>query len=313
MPNRGSICRLFVRSLAGLSTIVAVSADCYYPNGTDRNQGLPEDRYLPINTGDDFSMCCTILGDKPRSDGLCENAAGTVIWRESCTDRTWQSPKCIKLCASSSLDTNGSPGIGGRQADNDEPVTPCVDGSYCCGDGSLGSECCNNGRGVFLRDGTTQKDNPASTSSGRPSSSPISTTLPTRAATSAATTAGLVASSTPTVSSASLTAPESKPSVGAIVGGVIGGLAGLVLVLAALWFLIFRKRKSIAVDPHKAHQQSHPPIESPCVQEAQGSYMEDYKRSELEAGYVDKAAGRPEMEAYDQPDSRIPAGKAELV
>ena len=65
--------------------------------------------------------------------------------------------------------------------------------------------------------------------------------------------------------------------------------------------------------PHGVHQQSHPPTESPRVQEAQGSYIEDYKRSELEAGYVDKAAGRPEMEAYNQRDMRIPAGKAELV
>ncbi|KAL8913495.1 MAG: hypothetical protein Q9171_001683 [Xanthocarpia ochracea] len=141
----------------------------------------------------------------------------------------------------------------------------------------------------------------------RPSSTISS---PILAATSAATTAGSVASSTATLSS---TTPESKPSVGAIVGGVIGGLAGLLFVLAALWFLIFRKRKSIAKGSHNAHQQSPPAIQSPSVQEAQGSYMEDYKRSELEAGYVAKAAGRPELEAYNQPDLRIPAGKAELV
>lgn len=94
-----------------------------------------------------------------------------------------------------------------------------------------------------------------------------------------------------------VTAPQSKHSVGAIVVVVIGGLAGLGSVLVALWFLIFRKNKYIAMGPHKAHQQSHPPIESPSLQEAQGSYMEDYNRWELEAGYVAKAAGRPELDA----------------
>lgn len=90
-----------ILSLEILSGITRVSATCYYPNGTDRNAGFPTIRYAPINTGDNFSMCCT-LTDKPRSDGLCENEPGTLIYRESCTDQTWQSPKCIKLCAGSS-------------------------------------------------------------------------------------------------------------------------------------------------------------------------------------------------------------------
>lgn len=83
--------------LAGITT---ASANCYYPNGTDRNSGLSNIQYAPINTGDNYSMCCAAT-DKPRSDGLCENQPGTIIYRESCTDQSWQSPKCIKLCAGS--------------------------------------------------------------------------------------------------------------------------------------------------------------------------------------------------------------------
>lgn len=99
MVPSGLVPRSSLRCLTVLSAIGAVNAACYYPNGTDRNRGFPSDTYFPINPGDDFSMCCSHLGDKPRSDGLCANSDASVIWRESCTDRTWQSPKCIKLCA----------------------------------------------------------------------------------------------------------------------------------------------------------------------------------------------------------------------
>lgn len=92
----------FVPGLAVLALITVVSATCYLPNGIDRNKGFPNATYFPISSGDGFSMCCSKLGDKPREDGLCENFDGSVIWRESCTDRTWQSPKCIKLCADTS-------------------------------------------------------------------------------------------------------------------------------------------------------------------------------------------------------------------
>ena len=102
-------CTLLFTSLTILCTIRTSTANCYFPNGTDRNEGFPNDTYFPINPGDDFSMCCSHLGDQPRSDGLCRNSDGTVIWRESCTDRTWQSPKCIKLCAGASPGTSTSP------------------------------------------------------------------------------------------------------------------------------------------------------------------------------------------------------------
>lgn len=77
------------------------SASCYYPNGSDTNLFRSTDVYVPCNAGDDVSMCCALnrnLPDKCRSDGLCLSTWDTNIWRDSCTDRTWNSPKCIKLC-----------------------------------------------------------------------------------------------------------------------------------------------------------------------------------------------------------------------
>ncbi|KAI4284400.1 MAG: hypothetical protein L6R38_001453 [Xanthoria sp. 2 TBL-2021] len=291
----------WLKSLIALSLIDTVIANCYYPNGTDRNEGFPNDTYFPVNPGDDFSMCCSHFGDQPRGDGLCANFDGSVIWRESCTDRTWQSPKCIKLCAGSSPDTNNSPGIG-RQMDNDEQVTPCSDGSYCCGDGSLGSSCCNQGRGVFVRDGTTQAANPTSTPASSsslqsPSGSPTTTGVP------AGPTRTTASSLAPATSS-----PRSNVNAGAIAGIVIGGLAGIVLLLGAVWFLCFRRRKAKKAARNDITQrQGYPPSSEVWgwpygdhtktePQEAQGSYTGQYKRSELQAGPVSWTAGKSELD-----------------
>ncbi len=95
-----------VATTTTLSHILAlVSAACFLPNSTDRNSigdGHGGD-YLPTGFGssvDNFQMCCATNGravpDIPRKDGLCQNLA--AIWRESCTDPTWESPSCIKLC-----------------------------------------------------------------------------------------------------------------------------------------------------------------------------------------------------------------------
>lgn len=76
---------------------------CYVPNGSDRNAGLSQEVYQPCDAGDQHSMCCALnrsQADRCRNDGLCLSAYGGIIWRESCTDPTWKSPSCIKLCDS---------------------------------------------------------------------------------------------------------------------------------------------------------------------------------------------------------------------
>ncbi|KAL8991591.1 MAG: hypothetical protein Q9169_007826 [Polycauliona sp. 2 TL-2023] len=281
----------WLRGLIILFLVDTVTAACYLPNGVDRNKDLPRDTYRPVNPGDDVSMCCSRLGDKPRPDGLCENKDGTIIWRESCTDRTWQSPKCIKLCAGFDPDTNNTPGLG-LQMDNDEQVTPCSDGSYCCGDGPGGASCCNDGRGVFLNNGTTQAARPAST----PASSATLQSLP-----ASTTTTGASVGSTANAASPPSPAPSSSGSGisgGAIAGIVIGALAGIASLVVALWFLLFRRRKADGIARNDmTPREGYPPgspFEKPInaePQEAQGSYAEDYKRSELQAGaYLESLA-----------------------
>lgn len=82
-------------------------AACYKPNGIDVNEQLNLDDYQPCDGGDDESMCCALnrlYPDKCRSDGLCSGYRypDIAIWRDSCTDPTWKSPKCLKLCTQGS-------------------------------------------------------------------------------------------------------------------------------------------------------------------------------------------------------------------
>ena len=57
-------------------------------------------------------MCCAVRRDGGSADeceknGLCSNPLidANDFWRESCTDRSWQSESCLKLC----IDGKGVP------------------------------------------------------------------------------------------------------------------------------------------------------------------------------------------------------------
>lgn len=135
--------------------------------GTNRNSGgLPANLYDACNPNASASMCCALdstsdflnaaSGVTCRSDGLCASEDGKNITRTACTDQTWQAPECIKLCVN-----------GTDQANNDVIITPCNDGSYCCGDNAVAVSCCQSHHGVFIVNGqeTTVNPNGTSTSS----------------------------------------------------------------------------------------------------------------------------------------------------
>ena len=128
-----------------------VSAYCYWPNGesshsflfslalvwaytnsytgTDRNAGLPANRFLPCDPNASARMCCAQDPSSPFlnvksgvdccSDGLCADAGNDVLWRAACTDYTWQSPEFIKLCIN-----------GTNEAGNDIQIMQRSDGRY---------------------------------------------------------------------------------------------------------------------------------------------------------------------------------------
>ena len=218
-------------------------ASCYFPNGTDVNAVLPTEVYQPCDAGDEDSMCCALNRpnpDKCRSDGLCLSTYDGNIWRETCTDRSWKSPKCIKLCDSGIGRGTRAHGenfrtlltvcviqgqyIEGvdRQLDGFEfTITPCGDGSYCCGNGTDAQSCCDGKKGVFLLNGETTSKNSSGTSSVASGSSTSTSEI----------------SISTTLSHASQPPTSSKNNTGAIVGGVIGSIAILALIIGMILIL----------------------------------------------------------------------------
>jgi hypothetical protein len=74
-------------------------AQCYHPDGSAATSD-----YQPCHAGRQ-SMCCAInrsdgYVNRCRPDDLCLEINTGVIWRESCTDPTWQDPACLQLCTS---------------------------------------------------------------------------------------------------------------------------------------------------------------------------------------------------------------------
>src|ERR1700753_2648396 len=70
---------------------------CYNPDGTPASS-----QYQPCSSGRP-SMCCALnrtssLINVCRSDNLCADVDNNTLWRESCTDQTWENPACLKLC-----------------------------------------------------------------------------------------------------------------------------------------------------------------------------------------------------------------------
>ena len=67
-------------------------ATCYYPSGTTS----PD---TPCRSDDVASSCCAHT-DTCLSNGLCLAQGGSeLISRGSCTDESWQSPKCPQYCS----------------------------------------------------------------------------------------------------------------------------------------------------------------------------------------------------------------------
>ncbi|KAL8760129.1 MAG: hypothetical protein Q9199_000266 [Rusavskia elegans] len=205
-------------------------------------------------------MCCrTSSTDTCRSDGLCDSSWDGNTWRVFCTDPTWQAPNCVKLC----LDLGGTDGNGKQLArlfftgtrdltvvctgniGTSVHVTPCQDGSYCCGAGTAANTCCAQGKGVFIdKHGQTTTANPSSSSSRSIATSSTISTTQTTSSTGLPST-GAAASQTATGPSAAVTKTTEKTTnnTGAIAGGVVGGLvAAALIVVAGLWFL--RRRES---------------------------------------------------------------------
>ena len=176
-----------------------------------------------------------------RSDGLCANAGNNAIWRSACTDYSWQSPECIKLCIN-----------GTNEAGTDIQVMQCSDGSYCCGGSrfsDIATYCCSGGRGgVWIVDGKETNVNP--NLSAAPSCAPSAKTscsTTTSVQTPDETTLSEVVSSAsqPARVASSQAKSDNDGNWAAKIEGCVLGIIGLALILGACWFvfgLMRRKR-----------------------------------------------------------------------
>ena len=140
----------------------------------------------------------------------------------------------------------------------DQHVTPCNDDSFCCG--VANTACCDQGRGVWIVNGTTTRVNPNATAadptSDTTSNSTSNTTVPG------------------TASNSTNPAPESSAiSGGAIAGIVIGVLAGVLAIALVIWLLARRRYRRQLNSPHETEPQ---PQASPLPEK---SYRQQEKDS----------------------------------
>ncbi len=84
------------------SSAQTVEVPCFAPDGVTI---APNDSFVPCNKlgitqVGVYSSCCLLDGDTDRdlcaASGLCVN--GGVVRREFCTDKSWASPACVKVC-----------------------------------------------------------------------------------------------------------------------------------------------------------------------------------------------------------------------
>lgn len=117
-----------------------------------------------------------------------------------------------------------------QRVDTTLTVTPCGDGSYCCGNGTAATNCCDSDNGLFIdENGNAVRTNPTSTASRSAVAASSSKTL-------ASVAASLTVTSAP--------AKKKRNYAGLIAGVVIAA----VVVLAGIAigaFITLRKRKRV--------------------------------------------------------------------
>lgn len=181
-------------------------------------------------------MCCRTndnnYPDICRTDGLCQETEQDVIWRESCTDPTWQSPQCLRLC------------IDGAGFGNDNIITFCSDQSICCGYQNM--SCCGTKQAVWISNGQI-----VTTSPGPSTTSQIvsSASTPSTQSTNTITSSGSTPSSQPTNSIAS--SENTGLSKGAKTGiSIVVSLVVIITTIGVAFVCIRRKRSRNALIAH---------------------------------------------------------------
>ncbi|KAF2491805.1 hypothetical protein BU16DRAFT_542893 [Lophium mytilinum] len=221
-----------------LSAIPAISASCYYPDGS-----FPTDYAYQACTGDQFSSCCIPAeGDLCLSNGLCQFGKGGYFFRGACTDKDWNSPNCLQHCKT------------GDYASKWQKVVSCGGNRYCCYNSQ--SVCCNDDTQVFeLAEGVVVDDYTSLT----PTATQPLTGAASSATGAAVTTAAngfLTTATRQTTSSTSSPTASSHPTQSAfqtnkvpIIASVAGGIAVIFALMVGYMCARRRYRRRNAMPP----------------------------------------------------------------
>ncbi|KAF2724067.1 hypothetical protein K431DRAFT_344202 [Polychaeton citri CBS 116435] len=312
---------------------------CYYPNGTEASG------FIPIDGDAEVSACCSPY-DLFTNIGLCKSpfdGGNNWYWRNTCTDRSWNSSSCPQYC----VDTDFDP----RYANSDWPLIACSETAFCCAYNaedveSTDEACCTDesrvldigpakrvggkieSTSLFPATATTSVFATSSTSqsSSRSASNTPSTTISTGLA-GATSASGRTNSPAPS--------PARGLSSGAKAGISIGVAFGALLLIVAACTLLLRKRRRThgrAAKQLSHNQQQHGRSDcqmgpswptdnkrSPMVH-IHSAYSNDLTNRENTGGYYsshqDSSPAGAENREYpseldtERPPAEVPAGDA---
>lgn len=183
---------------------------------------------------------------------------------------------------------------------DDSTITQCRDGSYCCGNGTIGQPCCDQRKGVFLLNGDIVSASLSTATGTATASSAIkssSMTSSSFAKTSAPSSLLLATSSSPSASP-SQGESSSEKMIAIIIGTVLG--TALILTMGfAIFFLKNSRRKrreALATDHNSGELDRRKELDGRGLEvelDGRGYEVELHGRVELDGrGYKAELDGR---------------------
>lgn len=333
--------RMYRRSLAsGLIAIFLAlpfvdAQSCYLPDGIDRSTINPNSTYeicTPTVAGSQHSMCCDSTaagGGKCQPSGLCYYSSYNTLFREGCTDPTWQDPSCLKLYvngtgmwdrmlfeaghALTKIDINGS-----VRDNNTIMVATCNSadaniGPFC---ETAGNEaCCAANEGFKIKNGVVEPANTSTESSSLPSSTPASATATTASSSDATSSTGVDATAASSMSRATQVSTKDQADTGtsnstaAIAGGIIGGLCAGIAITTLVLFLLRRRKRQAATGPAPAdhcHEIGPPTNSEKATYSGKWSQRSSSSVMEMAGWHGHEMPTQTERYELEQPRAELP-------
>ncbi|OBT78732.1 hypothetical protein VF21_02596 [Pseudogymnoascus sp. 05NY08] len=212
---------------------------------------------VPCNQNQKFSMCYRVSTDAsvfnyPPDLGCLPNgvtianasiSGANRYWRQSCSDKTWESEYCLNAFNGCPIDTNGN-----------APVTPCGGDAeqattWCCGQSN--TACCDTPAAIKI----PLTIGPTSTTS---TLSPSSSSSPAPSSTSSSGSSQTTPTPTPTLSPTETLIPQASGlSTGAKAGiGSAVGVGAAIFIGIALWLLMRRRKRKDRTEDHSVPELS---------------------------------------------------------